>query len=64
MSKGSKIVPVRIPDELYELMQHAIICINERRREEPYDVSSFIRMCIRHKLDHRIRSKRKYKRVR
>jgi len=57
MSKGSKVVPVRIPDELYIRMIAQIDKTNERRKEEEFDVSSFIRKAIEDKLDHANRSR-------
>jgi len=57
MSKGSKIVPVRIPDDLFVRMINQIGTTNERRKEEPFDVSSFIRQAIEDKLDHCSRSR-------
>jgi len=52
MSAGSKIVPVRIPDALHQEISLAIVLANETRKEEPYDMSSWIRKAIMEKLDH------------
>lgn len=52
MSKGSKIVPVRISDDLYQAMESAIDSRNKATQEEPFNVSDFIRYCIRYKLAH------------
>jgi len=57
MSKGSRIVPVRIPDDLFVRMLCQIEATNERRKQEPFDVSSFIRQALEDKLDHCSRSR-------
>ncbi len=62
MSKGNRIVPVRISDDLYQQMLDAIEGRNNKTQEEPFNVSDFIRYCIRVKLNHRLRSNRKGRR--
>lgn len=57
MSKGSKIVPVRISDELYGEMLAAMDSRNNKTQEEPHTVSDFIRYCIRTKLAHAARGR-------
>lgn len=52
MSKGSKIVPVRIDDDMYAEMEQAIKARNQRTREEPWKMSAFIRYCVRAELKH------------
>lgn len=52
MSKGSKIVPVRIDDDMFAEMVEAMESRNRQSREEPYKMSAFIRYCIRTKLEH------------
>lgn len=57
MSKGSKIVPVRIDEDLLEQMEQAIESRNAATQEEPFNVSDYIRFCIRTKLAHTARSR-------
>jgi len=57
MSKGSRIVNVRINDELYMRMFKQIEGTNETRKGEPFDVSGFIRQAIEDKLAHNKRSR-------
>jgi metal-responsive CopG/Arc/MetJ family transcriptional regulator len=54
--RGSTIVPVRIPDELLTLIDETIARVNPRKRDEPFDRSSFIRKAILEKLNHYTRS--------
>lgn len=51
MSKGSKVVPVRIEADLLAAICQQIDMTNEVRREEPYTLSEFIRSALREKLD-------------
>jgi hypothetical protein len=51
MSKGSPIIPVRIPVELLAELDAKIDTVNDRRKDEPYRRSSFIIAAIREKLD-------------
>lgn len=62
MSKGSKIVPIRIPEDLLEQILVRIASANVQRSEEPYTMSSWIIKCIRDRLDHNTRSRRKRRR--
>jgi len=57
MSKGSQIIPVRIPEDLLAVVQQTIQSANSKRRHEPYTVSSWIRQCVAEKLSHLKRSK-------
>lgn len=59
MAKGSKIVPVRIPERLYEELIIAMEAANRVRREEPYCMSTYIRHCCVAKLDHLERARKK-----
>lgn len=59
MAKGSKIVQVRIPDKMLDAMIIALDKANERRREAPYDMSSWVRAAIVEKLAHLARSNRR-----
>jgi hypothetical protein len=59
MSKGSRIVPVRIPRELEVRILTAIERANHHTKEEPYTLSDWIRKCIEEKLAHLERSNRK-----
>lgn len=52
MSKGSAIVPVRIPKELLAEIACAINSANATTAGPPYSVSSWVRKAIREKLDH------------
>jgi len=62
MSRGSKIVPVRIPDEMLAEVQEAVDSQNFHTKGVPLRVSEWIRKCIEVKLKHLKRS-RKYKRI-
>lgn len=57
MSKGSKIVPVRIPDELLDQIEAAIQSANFHTKGEIYTVSSWIRKQLEMKLHNLNRSK-------
>lgn len=57
MSHGNPIVKTRIPREMHQEMNDAIAKRNYYTREEPWDVSAFIRKAIREKLDHMRRSR-------
>lgn len=59
MSKGSKIVPVRIPDRLFSAIVDAMEAANRTRFEEPYVLSTYVRKCLVDKLDHLQRSKKR-----
>lgn len=59
MSKGSKIIPVRIPDELLTDLENAVKSANSTRREMPYTVSAWIRKCVEEKLAHLKRSRKR-----
>lgn len=59
MSKGSKVIQLRIPSKMLDVMLLALNQANERRREAPYDMSSWIRACIVEKLAHLARSKKR-----
>lgn len=52
MGKGSPVVQVRIPQAELNEIDSVIAKVNERRKEEPYDRSSFIRKCIQDGLKH------------
>lgn len=59
MSKGSPIVPVRIPIDLLEAIDREIGAVNVRRTKEPYYRSSFILDAVREKLDKYARGRKK-----
>ena len=59
MSKGSRIVPIRIPAELESRILIAIDVRNKHSSEEPFSMSEWIRKAIMEKLDHLERSKKK-----
>lgn len=50
MSKGSKIVPVRIPEDLLKQMDLTISRRNFWSKEEAWTTSRFIQIAIREKL--------------
>ncbi len=58
MAKGSRIVPVRIEDDMYASMEKLIASRNKNTQEEPWSMSSFIRYCIRAKMLHNARGKK------
>jgi len=61
MSKGSKIVPVRLPDELLSEMMAAVASQNFHTKGEPLTVSGWIRKQIEMKL-HNLKRTKKYRR--
>ena len=58
MSKGSKIVPVRLPERLYRGIIEAMEAANRSRFEEPYVLSTYVRKCLLDKLAHLERSRK------
>lgn len=50
MSRGSPIVPIRIPSELLAEMDQVILRANEVRRGEPWGRTGFILSAVREKL--------------
>ena len=61
MSKGSQVVPVRIPMELLDLINAAIESRNDASPQEPMNLSSWIRAAVREKLRHLVRGRSKAK---
>jgi len=59
MSKGSKVVPLRIDQELLNEIEQSVGAANYYTKGEPYTTSSWIRKCIREKLDHLRRSSKR-----
>lgn len=59
MSKGSKIIPIRMSDMYLDALDAAVRRANRTTRGEPYDRSSWIRKAITEKLDHLLRSSRR-----
>jgi hypothetical protein len=59
MSKGTRIMPVRFPDELAaEVFRE--LSLSERTREgEPWTFSDFVRLAVAEKIAHRKRSRAK-----
>lgn len=57
MSKGSKVVVVRIPAELGTEIDDAIHAANAVTREEPYNRSTWVRKCITDRLKHLARGR-------
>jgi len=58
MTKGNAKVIFRVPTAMLSEMREAIERHNRRTREEPWDLSTFVRNCIRDKLRHMKRSRR------
>lgn len=58
MSKGNRIVAIRLSADTIEKIDEAIVSANRMRRDAPYDFSSWIRAAIAEKLAHRGRSKK------
>lgn len=57
--RGSKIVPVRIDNELLQQLKDTLARLEHRRPNEPYTTSSFIRQAIVDKIKHYARSSKK-----
>lgn len=57
MAKGSKVVQVRVKNELLSKMDAIIRSLNHHRKGEPFDRSSFIRKAIVDKVKHVLRSR-------
>lgn len=60
MTKGNPVLLVRVERELHEQITECIQRRNRRTREEPWDMSKFIRVAIRDKLAKMKRSCRRY----
>ena len=58
MSKGSPIIPVRIPAELLAAVDAAIARTSLKRREGPWTRSAWILQALRDKLAHMERAAR------
>lgn len=61
MSKGTPVRSIRIGSDLWAVMNEVIGQVNERRKEQPYDVSAFVRAAVRDKIAHIMRSRKKGK---
>lgn len=59
MSKGSPMVPIRIPAELFQRIEAQIALTNVFARDEEYTVSSWLRKAAEEKLAKMIRSRRR-----
>lgn len=59
MTAGNPRIVVRIPPALKREMLEAIKSRNHRTREEPWELSDFVRIAIRDKLHHIQRSRRR-----
>jgi hypothetical protein len=57
MSKGNPRVILRVEPRLLALVQAEISRVNERRRAEPYELSSWVRQAMIEKLRHGARSR-------
>jgi hypothetical protein len=58
MSKGSPKIILRIPEELIDQIKDCVESANATRKDEPYDVSSWIRAAIAEKIAHTMRSRK------
>lgn len=58
MSKGNKIVKVRMEPALLEELERQLASRNEHCREAPWTLSDFVRDCVRERLTKRARRKR------
>jgi hypothetical protein len=63
MSKGSPVVPVRIPAELLAVIDATVSRVNVKTRGEPYTRSSWILAAIRDRLAHMERAKKPRRRA-
>lgn len=59
MSKGSKVVPIRIPDELRKEIELFMMERNEYSREAPLSLSEWIRKACEEKIAHLKRGRTK-----
>lgn len=59
MSRGSKIVHVRLSQETIASIIDAVDSANQSRRGAPYDFSAWVRAAIAEKLSHLKRSRRR-----
>lgn len=59
MAKGSQVVFVRFPPELLAEMETAVGRANQHVTGEPYTVSSWVRACVKEKLAHLARAKKR-----
>lgn len=57
-SKGSRIIPIRLPSDLLDQVDKAVQGSELRRKGEPWTRSSFIRRAIEEKLAHAARSRK------
>lgn len=60
MSKGSKIIPVRMEASLIESISRQLNSRNEKSANSPWTMSDFIRASVIEKLQHYRRSQRFY----
>jgi hypothetical protein len=56
---NTRIVPVRIPLDLFELIQESRKAANARKKGEPLTLSAWVRSACREKINHGLRSKKK-----
>lgn len=59
MSRGSRIVKVRVPENLLAWIEETIAGRNQRTRKEPWTMSDFLREAVAEKLKHMSRSRRR-----
>ena len=64
MSRGNPIVRFRVSSELLERMEDHLDAYNSTTRSSQIDMSEWIRMAVREKLDHAVRAKRQRERRR
>jgi hypothetical protein len=58
MSKGTRAYPVRIPDDLMELIEDEVSMRNAHSGGEPWTVVEFIRQMVIRGIRHRKRSRK------
>lgn len=51
MSKGNPIIKLRVTPELLDRIRKAIDQNNERRGDQPYDLSGWLRQAVEERLD-------------
>ena len=48
--RGSRICPIRLPEDFHREVLDTIARVNKTRCEEPFDLSTFIRVALREKI--------------
>jgi hypothetical protein len=58
VSKGTRIIGIRVPDALRAKIETAVTRSEQSATREPFTLTTFILAAIREKLDHMARSRR------